>query len=522
MLRLDTNGFISKSKQIFSDKFDYSLVEYKDQYTLVTLICKEHNFKFDVVPKQHYKAVSGGCKLCYADNLSKERKGKPSPLRKTREKFIEESIAKHKDKDGNPKYEYHTLNYQGNKLPVYLFCVACQKKFKTYVGDHLYKGTGCPKCGEKNKKKRTTNRDFNKVLELASLYHSKEDGSLKYEYINDKELYPHTSTISYRCPVHNVIITQQVGEHFRKSRPAGCEKCATDARKKYTEKEFYALISETSSYFNHKYDYSHLKYSDYKGLKWSIALYCPIHKKEWNANFNNHFLLKTGCPSCGFSLSKEEITSNIKKNQDTFIDFSSIKLRYLNNSVFVKDLYIDNILCTKHNTIYSQKYRQLCKGAKACPFCSEVGTSKAERELAFWIKDSLCLDITQNIRPSWFVLPGGLAPSEIDIFIPSLNVGIEYNGSTTHHSKETSDPYLKDKFKYKDYHKDKYELCKKNGITLIHVFEFENELKWKRILSNYLKAPEEYEVQFFNNKRSYDGLEYYGQTKIIKRQKKLL
>lgn len=32
---MDTNSFISKSKQIFSDKFDYSLVEYKDQYTLV-------------------------------------------------------------------------------------------------------------------------------------------------------------------------------------------------------------------------------------------------------------------------------------------------------------------------------------------------------------------------------------------------------------------------------------------------------------------------------------------------------
>lgn len=52
---------------------------------------------------------------------------------------------------------------------------------------------------------------------------------------------------------------------------------------------------------------------------------------------------------------------------------------------------------------------------------------------------------------------------EIDIFIPSHNIGIEFDGVYWH----------SDKFKSANYHLNKTELCKKNNIKLIHIWEYD-------------------------------------------------
>ena len=54
---------------------------------------------------------------------------------------------------------------------------------------------------------------------------------------------------------------------------------------------------------------------------------------------------------------------------------------------------------------------------------------------------------------------------EIDIFISELNIGIEYNGLYWH---SEANPKI-----YPKYHLEKTELCKKNGIRLIQIFEHE-------------------------------------------------
>lgn len=62
---------------------------------------------------------------------------------------------------------------------------------------------------------------------------------------------------------------------------------------------------------------------------------------------------------------------------------------------------------------------------------------------------------------------------ELDIYIPSENLAIEFNGNYWHSSI----------FKYMNYHLDKTKACLKQGIRLIHVFEYEwdNECKQKEI-----------------------------------------
>ena len=45
-----TNQFVKEAKQIHGDKYDYSLVDYKNSKTKVKIICKKCNTIFEQIP----------------------------------------------------------------------------------------------------------------------------------------------------------------------------------------------------------------------------------------------------------------------------------------------------------------------------------------------------------------------------------------------------------------------------------------------------------------------------------------
>lgn len=104
-----------------------------------------------------------------------------------------------------------------------------------------------------------------------------------------------------------------------------------------------------------------------------------------------------------------------------------------------------------------------------CPFCT-TNISKEEREVLNWFK-SVCPDAEQTVRS----IPG---VSEIDIYSPSAKVGIEVNGHYWHSLNKVKD---------KNYHRNKSLACEKQGIRLIHVwdYEWEDERKQK-VLKNII------------------------------------
>ena len=71
--QLTTEEFIENSKKIYGDKYDYSLVLYKNAYTKVDIICKEHG-KFSIRPSDHKKHECSLCSLGYIknNNISEE------------------------------------------------------------------------------------------------------------------------------------------------------------------------------------------------------------------------------------------------------------------------------------------------------------------------------------------------------------------------------------------------------------------------------------------------------------------
>lgn len=89
--------------------------------------------------------------------------------------------------------------------------------------------------------------------------------------------------------------------------------------------------------------------------------------------------------------------------------------------------------------------------------------SMAEMGL-FNLVSGLCKDRGLSVESSNRKILHG---REIDIFIPELKLGIEYNGSFWHNSA------VKDK----RYHLQKYLDCKAAGVRLIHIFDYEYDFK---------------------------------------------
>ena len=66
--KLTIEDFISKARKIHGDKYDYSLVEYVNNYTEVCIICPKHG-KFWQTPVSHLQG--NGCKKCHQSHLER-------------------------------------------------------------------------------------------------------------------------------------------------------------------------------------------------------------------------------------------------------------------------------------------------------------------------------------------------------------------------------------------------------------------------------------------------------------------
>jgi len=104
-----------------------------------------------------------------------------------------------------------------------------------------------------------------------------------------------------------------------------------------------------------------------------------------------------------------------------------------------------------------------------CKVCNPVKTgnfSHKEKELLQFITDNYNGKIISNDRTA-------IKPLELDIYLPELNLAFEYNGLFWHN--ELNKP--------NNYHKEKTEMCEKNEIHLIQIWEDDWEYKQEIIKS---------------------------------------
>jgi hypothetical protein len=110
--------------------------------------------------------------------------------------------------------------------------------------------------------------------------------------------------------------------------------------------------------------------------------------------------------------------------------------------------------CDHEFTIhYDSLKRRIENGYEYCTICNPVNTGQSQEEklIIEWLK-SLDLDIIEKDRSLGI---------ELDIFIPSKSIAIEFNGLYWH----------SELYKNNDYHLKKSNICLENGIRLIHIWE---------------------------------------------------
>lgn len=211
---------------------------------------------------------------------------------------------------------------------------------------------------------------------------------------------------------------------------------------KKTLKQF---IKDANKVHLNKYDYSKV---EYKNAHIKVCIICPDHGEFWQIP-NNH-LNGNGCPKCRTVKMKKLLTFDKKQ----FVERSNV---VHNNKYDYSDVYYVNarsavdIICPSHGTFQQTPDNHL-KG-HGCPKCANV-KSQPEKDIIDTLKPLVCEQGNRKV----------LNGKEIDIFIPSLNLGIEYNGLLWH-----SEAYGKDKH----YHLNKQKECERRGVNLIQIFEDE-------------------------------------------------
>lgn len=118
--------FIKKAKEVHSDKYNYSLVNYINNAERVKIICPEHGVFFQE-PRKHINRGQG-CPVCALNNKSFS---------------LEEFIEKAKEVHDN-KYDYSLVKYANTNSLIKIIC-PIHGVFEQTPGNHL-RSDGCKKC----------------------------------------------------------------------------------------------------------------------------------------------------------------------------------------------------------------------------------------------------------------------------------------------------------------------------------------------------------------------------------------
>lgn len=186
--KLTNEVFIERAKEVHGDRFDYSLIDYKNNKTKVKIVCKEHG-PFLQNPGNHLNGF--GCSRCSGND------------KKDTKYIIEEAKNIYRD-----RYDYSQIEYINSKTKIK---VGCKKHgiFEQTPPEFL-KGRGCPRCSPTGKR---TTEDF--------IEKSKETHGDTYDYSISK--YVNTKTkIKIKCKKHGAF-EQFPSDHIRGS---GCRECA--------------------------------------------------------------------------------------------------------------------------------------------------------------------------------------------------------------------------------------------------------------------------------------------------------
>jgi hypothetical protein len=246
------------------------------------------------------------------------------------------------------------------------------------------------------------------------------------------------------CTVHEEFFEQAPGNHL--SLGQGCPKCGKTV---YKEKRRKAdPVADFRKVHGDIYDYSRVVYEN---VHTPVEIVCPTHGVFWQKP-NSH-LTGQGCPHCWENRRKAFGAAKTADYKDNFAERAARIHKGAYAVVVPPEHSHDDVVlnCPKHGDFTQKAFSHL--DGHGCPTCGKT-TSYAQLDLAEFVA-SLGVEVVHEDRK---VLKG----REIDIWVPSHNIGIEYHGLHWHTEDRIGDT-----------HKAKYDLAEAAGIRLIQIYDYE-------------------------------------------------
>lgn len=350
----------------------------------------------------------------------------------TKDEAIKRSIEKHGD-----KYGYEKVDFKKVTDPVTIIC-PIHGEFTQTMRQH-YRGQGCPHCGVEKRanKKRDDTASF--IEKAVKVWGNTYDYS-KVVYTGTKD------KVTLVCPIHGDFLVIP-GDHLNLHR--GCPKCGNARKGAFRKKTTKDFIEKAIKVHGTEYTYEK---TEYVNGNTDITITCQKHG-DFTTN-PYHYLHGGICPQCAHeqqstrqTLTLPEFIFRARAVHGDKYDYS--KVNYVDGKTPV------TIICPIHGEFQQKPYYHLA--GNGCQSCG-VRESKAQNEIYEFCCNLLGSEnVIQNCRKEIY-------PYEIDIYIPSLKVGIEYNGILWHSDRFTED---------QNYHLKKLNKCNQKGIKLIQVFEDE-------------------------------------------------
>lgn len=235
----------------------------------------------------------------------------------------------------------------------------------------------------------------------------------------------------------------------------GCPEClgrTKQGEKRLRVSDYPELVSQWHP--ENTVEISTLTFRSRKPVKWL----CPKDSQHvWTASPSSRSLDGSDCPVCSSRLILNGVNDLASHEK-----FAPIARQWHPDNILTPEevSYSSKSIAKWQCEIYNNHvwdaviYSRTRDNASGCPFCATINkSSKAEQEI-FDILTLLGINAQRNIR--------GVIPGELDIYIPSLNYAIEFNGLYWHSEAIRPD---------KNYHANKLQACKAKGITLYTVWE---------------------------------------------------
>lgn len=270
---------------------------------------------------------------------------------------------------------------------------------------------------------------------------SNDKHNFKYDY--SRVQYKNCDTaVEIICPVHGSFM-QRPYIHIRGS---GCGLCSNIEKSKSRLLTTEDFIRKAMATHGDRYDYSKVLYSNAKS---KVTIGCKMHG-YFSQSPTNHLAGK-GCRVCAFervgSINSIDTDEFIKRAKGVHGDLYSY-----DKTIYTKSGCNVIIGCKEHG--YFGQIANVHLSGGGCGACG-VHKSKGESEI-FSLVSSHYQDTQSRVRNI-------ISPYELDIYIPSINLAIEFNGVYWHSTER----------KEKGYHQMKRRLCEDKGIRLISVNEWD-------------------------------------------------